>query len=650
MANVSRVQRPQPPPAISRVLSVPQLSYLATYVFLTLLLLRLLNAFVTRTFFQPDEYFQSLEPAWQLAFGSDSGAWITWEWRDALRSSIHPILLAGVYRMADGLSKLLPESPDRRALMLIAAPKIAQTVIAAVGDFFTWRLGCEVYGPKHLAAYATLALTAFSPWQFYCSTRTFSNSLETTLTVVALYLWPWKWAVQPEVPTQQAKQTLPSKHIDLDVKAMFGKVKSFLMDDDPIDATTTAQTAVNEKSPDDVPESLYDALYIAAVACILRPTNVIIWATIAGTVLYRYGSASRAILLAKAALVSGTFVLAISVAMDRAYYGHYVVPPVKFLYVNVVSAIAGFYGINRIDYYFTEGLPLLLTTAFPFVIAGMYQSFRQEKQDKPSLEGYEERQTRFVMVVTVLATVLTMTTIGHKEMRFIYPLLPILHVLAAKPFAAFFATVPANKLKLGVLLLMLTANIYIATYMTTIHQRGVVDVIHYLREQQETRLLPHFHEYADQLDLLASPNITVGFLMPCHSTPWRSHFVHEEIKAWALTCEPPLNLSVEQRLIYKDEGDIFYNHPAAWIEENLRSRDAILLAPRGGEGKGQVQARQGDAGKRAWPEFLVFFEQLAPVMGAVLEGTKYRECWRGFNTHWHDDERRKGDVVVWCMR
>ena len=39
---------------------------------------RLLNALVIQTFFQPDEYFQSLEPAWELAFGAEAGAWITW--------------------------------------------------------------------------------------------------------------------------------------------------------------------------------------------------------------------------------------------------------------------------------------------------------------------------------------------------------------------------------------------------------------------------------------------------------------------------------------------------------------------------------------------------------------------------------------------
>ncbi len=47
-------------------------------VLLFLAAFRILNALSIRTFFQPDEFFQSLEPAWQMAFGRDSGAWITW--------------------------------------------------------------------------------------------------------------------------------------------------------------------------------------------------------------------------------------------------------------------------------------------------------------------------------------------------------------------------------------------------------------------------------------------------------------------------------------------------------------------------------------------------------------------------------------------
>ncbi len=47
-------------------------------ILLFLIAFRILNALSIKTFFQPDEFFQSLEPAWEIAFGTESGAWITW--------------------------------------------------------------------------------------------------------------------------------------------------------------------------------------------------------------------------------------------------------------------------------------------------------------------------------------------------------------------------------------------------------------------------------------------------------------------------------------------------------------------------------------------------------------------------------------------
>lgn len=53
-------------------------AYSNRFLLFILFALRLLTALCNRTFFQPDEYYQSLEPAWWLAFGSNSGAWMTW--------------------------------------------------------------------------------------------------------------------------------------------------------------------------------------------------------------------------------------------------------------------------------------------------------------------------------------------------------------------------------------------------------------------------------------------------------------------------------------------------------------------------------------------------------------------------------------------
>ncbi|KAK1812084.1 glycosylphosphatidylinositol anchor biosynthesis [Friedmanniomyces endolithicus] len=606
-------------------------------VFVLLLAFRLVNALCVQTYFQPDEYFQSLEPAWQMAFGLDSGAWITWEWREHLRSSLHPMMFAGVYRSTTELCRLLDVTTGRRAAILLGAPKGLQAVIAATGDFFTWALACKLFGHLHDASYAALALTAFSPWQFHCSVRTFLNSLETTLTIVALYYWPWQWFLDvARKRVQQPHVRAPQSDDDRSTETTVLQSRSFLdQGSNTVDQSTTPDSSLEVASS---PDGLYISLSFAALACILRPTNIIIWAIIALCLLGSSHDFQKMTALASSAILCATGALTVSLAVDRAYYGQWVFPPIQFLYFNIVQGVAGFYGLNRLDYYFTEGLPLLLTTALPFAGIGMWHALRLG-EDRKHLMGYLERQTLYLLAVAVVATVLAMTTISHKEVRFIYPLLPILHILAAKPLAAFFHSVPANTSKLLLLVLMLN----IAAYVTFVHQRGVVDVMHFLRHEQEARL-PDSSTYNAE-STKHGRNVTVGFLMPCHSTPWRSHLVYPGIKAWALTCEPPLDLSLEERSRYEDEADIFYNDPPSWIDDNMKSLDSIMKAK-----PGALELKQGDQARRAWPEYLVFLEQLEPVMSGMLKGTVYEECWRGFNTHWHDDGRRRGDIVVWCMR
>ncbi len=57
---------------------------------------RVLLALITRTFFQPDEYYQALEPAHFLVFGYGD---LTWEWtsKPPIRSILYPALSVPVY-------------------------------------------------------------------------------------------------------------------------------------------------------------------------------------------------------------------------------------------------------------------------------------------------------------------------------------------------------------------------------------------------------------------------------------------------------------------------------------------------------------------------------------------------------------------------
>ena len=318
----------------------------------------------------------------------------------------------------------------------------------------------------------------------------------------------------------------------------------------------------------------------------------------------------------------------ISIVSDYFYYGELTLPPLNFLYFNLSQDLAVFYGRNRWDYYVTEGIPLLLTTYTPFALTAVYYVVSSPPGSglvPAGLAGsYHSASRAFAMAV--IFVIITLSLISHKEVRFIYPLIPVLHVLTAAQVQRFMQ--PLSALRKGVLLFLLLANILIAFYTSQIHQRGVIDVIDYIRQQ---------HEHKLEIDSLATTS--VGFLMPCHSTPWRSHLIYPGIDAWALTCEPPLGIPLDRRSGYLDEADQFYVDPKTWMQTHME--DVGIDVP---------NRADESIEKRPWPENIVFFEQLENTVKKELRSSAYRECWRGFNTHFHDDWRRQGDVILWCRQ
>ena len=447
------------------------------------------------------------------------------------------------------------------------------------------------------------------------------------------------------------------------------------------------------------------ALLLAAVATILRPTNLLIWMALATMICLRWSSRERRIQLPRLqknviaslplpsmspgtrryqinllveSLIRGSIVLFLSLLVDRWYYSVWTFPPLKFVYFNVVQSLSVFYGVNDWHYYISQGFPLLLTTVMPFALIGIYR-------------GIVSTKYALVLADTILAQLATvsllvpalLSLISHKEVRFIYPLLPMLHILAAAPLDEFF--MPAfhyrprlrlrNRLALSrrvLFVCLAVANAAIAIYTSTVHNRGVIDVLHYIRREFES-FERHERQFAlsaeEPSDRTIDPSLTVAFLMPCHSTPWRSHLIHSDIHAWALTCEPPLHLAAfpEARKSYMDEADIFYADPLLWLRENMAG-DWPGFSGSAGPHQQYLQYRgdysmisaQTRASRKYWPDYLVFFAQLEPTMRLATgklpdqvteksDGKGYQECWRGFNSHWHDDWRRQGDVIVWCL-
>jgi phosphatidylinositol glycan class B len=358
-------------------------------------------------------------------------------------------------------------------------------------------------------------------------------------------------------------------------------------------------------------------------------------------------SVSDYTILFREAITCGSVVIAVSAVSDFYYFGEWTFPPYQWLNFNISQDLAVFYGRNDWHYFLSQGLPILLTTYLPFTLIALFHS-----------TSTPTSSMSFVLTSTVLTTLTTLSLISHKEVRFIYPLLPLLHILTAPTISTFFTTtttitthpppfpstakttLTTTTHRKPVLYTLLLLNLTIAFYTTQIHQRGPLSVLKFLRNEYEALALdnhgnllssPQANEYADfnKTTDYDDSETFVGFLMPCHSTPWRSKLVYPGLKAWALGCEPPLHLSAgsKEREEYSDEADRFYDDPVKFLKEEVGGRE------------------------RPWPRYVVGFEGIEGVLKSYYEGEMrghvVRERWRGFSSQWHDDERRKGDIVVW---
>ena len=355
-------------------------------------------------------------------------------------------------------------------------------------------------------------------------------------------------------------------------------------------------------------------------------------------------------------------ILTLSALIDRGYYHQWTLPPLRFLYFNLAQSLATFYGRNDWHYYLSQGFPLLTTTLLPFTAVGVWRVLQPTSAQGSFRSGTLTSSILQQLAIITVSVPLPLSLISHKEVRFIYPLLPSLHILAAGPFSIFLFPTHRSSFSRGLrrilLALFVIASLAMAAFSTKYHQPASLDVLSYLRNE-------HIFHYLTQPPStaplpLADSTMTVGFLMPCHSTPWRSHLVFPSIKAWALSCEPPVNLNASEKATYLDEADIFYLDPWKFLSENLgkppkgneKVRGDALGKELGTEKRveGERWAWDGKEGRKIWPEYVVFFEALMPVLEEYLIGSAYRECWRGWNSYAHDDWRRKGDIVVWCLR
>lgn len=290
-----------------------------------------------------------------------------------------------------------------------------------------------------------------------------------------------------------------------------------------------------ERNCDPYRSQLRHFLLFVALACSIRITSVITWAFLFPPLFWQL---SRNPTLLRAFItdtISAAYVYerlslypiharvcfrcvacCLLFTLDSVYNGAPTLTLLNFLRVNV-SSVSLFYGSAPWHYYLTQAFPLLAGPILPFVLQGAYLAFM------------ESSRQRRLLLYTVIWTSAVYSCVGHKEWRFLHPLVPIMHLLAARSLISLYDRSnsrysPRNtglSIKRTHLVLLALLSIAPSLYVMRWHSSAQIGVLSYLRDRSDTELR------------------SIGFLMPCHSTPAQSH-LHRPIPVWHLSCEPPL--------------------------------------------------------------------------------------------------------------
>ncbi|XP_017864281.1 PREDICTED: GPI mannosyltransferase 3 isoform X1 [Drosophila arizonae] len=431
------------------------------YVFALIMAVRIASVFVVQTYYVPDEYWQSLEVAHKLTFGY---GYLTWEWVKGIRSYVYPLIIAGIYKL---LALLQLDS----AQLLVLLPRLLQATLTAYSDyrFYVWT------GKRKWALFLILV-----PWfWFYTGSRTLSNTLEASLTTIALSYFPW-----------------------------IGEGSAYL--------------------------------WPAAICCFLRPTAAVIWVPL---VIYHLRKTRQPPLelILKHFVLIGAFVAGVGIAIDTYWHGQLIVTPWEFLKYNILHNIGSFYGSHPWYWYFTVGLPTVLgINTLPFIY-GIMETVRKGDRHPVSKQ----------LLISILVTLVVLSTVEHKEFRFVTSLLPLCLYVCAESLSRWSYRASRTQLWAAALIILL-GNVVPAWYLSTVHQKGPIELMPKLQEIAK--------DYRDEREQRAN----ILFLMPCHSTPYYSH-IHENVTMRFLTCNPNL----EQRENFKDEADRFFEAPMHWLRSHI---------------------------------------------------------------------------------
>jgi GPI mannosyltransferase 3 len=301
-----------------------------------LIVYRIVNTFCVQTYFNPDEFWQGPEVAHRMVYGVGH---LTWEWSPSaqIRSAVHPSFFALFYWCVKTIGI------DTR-FVVMAGPRVLQSILAAVGDFYVYRWSLQIFLSKNVAKWS-LFLSLSSFFNFFCITRTFSNSAETVVTIVALYYWPMSISTS-------IKKFFTASAIKKDDDLLLSDSaentrKTSRNRNSELKSAESTEEKINKKDIEEEEgideSSWWLALSLAALAVVLRPTSLLIWLPLGIRALNNNNPQNQMILVGRAIIV-GIIALVLWLYIDSLFYGEFTFVLWNFIQFNLLHGLDKLYG------------------------------------------------------------------------------------------------------------------------------------------------------------------------------------------------------------------------------------------------------------------------------------------------------------------
>jgi alpha-1,6-mannosyltransferase len=144
----------------------------------------------------------------------------------------------------------------------------------------------------------------------------------------------------------------------------------------------------------------------------------------------------------KIGVVTGLVSLLLTVPMDSLLWQRFLWPEGEVLYFNTILGKSSDWGTSPWHWYFTSALPKSMVLGITLVplsflriaewLVAWEQRFRRSAADSPPLSSLSLIDTHWLRyIIPTIGFIVLYSFLGHKEMRFVFPALPILNLSAA---------------------------------------------------------------------------------------------------------------------------------------------------------------------------------------------------------------------------